>query len=143
MQIAGLLILTWNARGLLALNPRRRQAERNQFLPYLKLSYIIALQEVHGSWPRLQIMLASIPCKYDFFSGGPTAGAGAVAFLFPGQSQSVTLDVASGPFCSRRSQLLFRTFFLIKYGKHFKFKRFFKFGGFCAGLRECRGSRPG
>eukprot|EP00959_Pyramimonas_sp_CCMP1952_P071942 1502558-Pyramimonas_sp.AAC.1 len=50
----------------------------------MRMNYLILLQEVHGSGPRLRRAVGALPFKYHvLYSGGGVASTGGVAMLIP------------------------------------------------------------
>eukprot|EP00959_Pyramimonas_sp_CCMP1952_P173671 3629117-Pyramimonas_sp.AAC.1 len=90
-----LRFVSWNARGLLTVNIKRRKAKLAVLAPLLRRGYIILLQEVHGDLLRLRRALQACAVAYDILhndSGDPSIGG--TVFLVPRSDHLAVVDLS-------------------------------------------------
>ena len=80
--VSELGVVTWNARALLTLNPRKRSAKLAYLRNLTNHHSVLLLQEVHGSTEEIKMFLAEYKRHWHILlNPGPDRGTGAVVTL--------------------------------------------------------------
>eukprot|EP00959_Pyramimonas_sp_CCMP1952_P233634 4882762-Pyramimonas_sp.AAC.1 len=95
----GLRVTSWNARGLLCLDTRKRESKIQLRSEYMRQRFLIVLREVRGDERRLLHIIDDTPYSYTSYLSVSDASAGGIVFLVPGHSPHLPAPDALKPEC--------------------------------------------